>query len=145
MTDILEFAAQYRDARLTWDGLDAQHLMDIRRGKSNPGDKVPGQDPASEILDTALEGIISTPATSLEEALVQLWMVPYCAENIGDDHAFLAKVDKLIYSAVDVLERHTGLIRETYRFDSCMRRDFDPFAPQASPLPDKTEREGGAS
>ena len=126
MTAILEFAAQYRDARLTWNGLDERHLMDIKQGKSKPGDTVPGQDPASEIMDAAIEGIINTPATSLEEALFQLWMVPYCAEGIdeGRDSEFLAKTLKLIYSAVDVLERYTGVIRETYRFDSFMGRDF---------------------
>ena len=126
MTTIMEYAAQFRDARLTWDGLDARHLAAIQLGGAKPGDREPAKDAPSEAMDAAQQGIIDTPATSLEEALCQLWMVPYCAENIESDDAFLDKVDRLIYSAVEVLERHTGVIRETYRFDSFMRRDFDP-------------------
>lgn len=141
MTTIMEFAAQYRDARLTWNGLDDRHLMDIKRGKSKPGDDVPGHKAASEIMDAAIEGIVNTPAATLEEALFQLCMIPHCAEMIDSGNSeFLVKVHKLVYSAVDVLERHTGLIRETYRFDSFMFRDFDPFAPASQP-----QEEGGAS
>ncbi len=74
MTTIMEYAAQFRDARLTWDGLDARHRAAIQRGDSKPGDGVPGQKTAMEAMDAAEEGILEMPAASLEDALLRSCM-----------------------------------------------------------------------